>query len=340
MKLYDTNNTVNASQMGFALFHLKTLLLSAGWIVTSSGDGLAAYSAVGDIITSDGAGVGGMGNANAWIRLQQPAGGAAPYSGVRELVYQNGALLGTSIRAKYSYSDGFVGGAPSAIQTPSATDEVFYLGGGTDAAPTFFAFGFAAGRRFNAMADDASPFGFYMFSFPAGGGPSGGIIAMDPIESGTFPYGTAGRQDIDPNIFLLSSDAGLTSAVFTQRVLPDGQGGRCFMRKGYAMAGNIFGGICIPTITGNGTTPAFPATGAGDGVGPNPYNGDVNTHPCSYENINQGSTFCGTKGVSSFVEWVGSDKATGDTLNLALATSQIIVDQVALPWPTGVVPLV
>src|SRR3990172_4710338 len=112
-----------------AMYDLKELLKAQGWSVVMSGDGLAVYSAVGDVITGGGVGANGMANTRAWFRITDPAG-------VKELTIQRGTLNYT-YRIKFSYAAKFTGGAPDPDQTPSATDEVIVEGGGTDAAPSY-----------------------------------------------------------------------------------------------------------------------------------------------------------------------------------------------------------
>jgi len=57
-----------------AFYQLKELLKAQGSSVLMSGDGLALYSAVGDVITGPGAGANGMANTRAWFRVQLPNG--------------------------------------------------------------------------------------------------------------------------------------------------------------------------------------------------------------------------------------------------------------------------
>jgi hypothetical protein len=122
------------SNHSWCWYDLKTQLKLAGWVVKSSGDGLALYSATTDIITVRGTGAGGM-NANAWYRIQAPDGGI-------EIVMQfiagsaSGSGTAATQRGKYSAAAKFTGGSPSSTQVPSATDEGVFSGGGTDAVPT------------------------------------------------------------------------------------------------------------------------------------------------------------------------------------------------------------
>ena len=71
-------------------------------------------------------------------------------------------------RIKYSASAGFVGGSPSNVQTPSATDEQILLSGGTDAAPTYTGLlGTDNTYRANHIVGDASVgYSFLFDTFP------------------------------------------------------------------------------------------------------------------------------------------------------------------------------
>ncbi|MHC4067434.1 MAG: hypothetical protein ACYSUI_23430 [Planctomycetota bacterium] len=117
---------------GRSFYDFKEGLKAGGWTVLSSGDGLALFSAVGDIITVRGTGAGGV-NVLAWVRMQS-------HSGFEISLQQgNGDIAGSAltngIRMKLSASAGFTGGTPSASQVPSAADEFVIRGGGSDAVP-------------------------------------------------------------------------------------------------------------------------------------------------------------------------------------------------------------
>ena len=110
-----------------AMWRVISMLVAAGATKVADSDG-TTYSAVGTRVTSGASGAQGLGNTNAWVRLQLPGG--------RELTIQRGAS-NTVWRVKYSASAYFTGGSPGATQTPSATDEAIRCGGGTDASPTY-----------------------------------------------------------------------------------------------------------------------------------------------------------------------------------------------------------
>ena len=83
MPYFDDLNNVSPASQAAAIFDLKETFKAAGYTIRGSGDGIAAHSAVGDVITSAGSGANGMNNTNAWFTVRQPAGGAAPYAGTR-----------------------------------------------------------------------------------------------------------------------------------------------------------------------------------------------------------------------------------------------------------------
>jgi hypothetical protein len=140
-----------------AIFRLKQLLKTAGWIHQASSDGTTFTTTPGnvnDAITSAGIGAGGMENSLAWFVLQQPGG-------TRQFCFQIDTT--TTWYIKLSVSAGFTGGTPSATEVPSATDEIVLVGLGPDAGPTFEAIPlYPDGQQtFNIVADDAAPHGWW-----------------------------------------------------------------------------------------------------------------------------------------------------------------------------------
>lgn len=185
------------------LLRLKTALVAAGWTVMASSDG-TTYFPSSDGITVAGAVPGGMRNTLAWFRIRQPAGTAAPVAGVREFVFQSKYDLGVQeLRVKYSRT-GFVTGSPSATQVPAASDELLWVGGGTDAVPTFVYMDFNQFTKAGYVCvNDAAPYNWYMVSATASpGSPHQGAMsflcwdhvlgcpwdATKPLESDREPY--------------------------------------------------------------------------------------------------------------------------------------------------------
>ena len=99
-------------------FREKEFLVANGWTITASGDGLAAFSAVGDVILSDATGANGV-NDNAWYAAQNGDGRSI----MRKINSNTGtnAVSASQFDLRYSAAAGFnVGGSASVPST--ATD--------------------------------------------------------------------------------------------------------------------------------------------------------------------------------------------------------------------------
>jgi hypothetical protein len=188
-----------------AMYLIKTTLVTAGWAVVADSDG-STYNATGGQVTTGAAGAGGLGNANAWIRLQAPTVG----SNTREITIQraNSGVVATDDRAwriKYSANAHFTGGSPGVSQTGSATDEVFILGGGTDASPTFTASWFAAngGYRWHIAAGGATElYSFYAIALTSATTTQQNAMFLDVMAAGSYS-----SSDVDPAVMYCSSAA-------------------------------------------------------------------------------------------------------------------------------------
>lgn len=111
------------------VFRLKELVISHGGAVLASGDGLAAYSASGDVCTSiqstvspTATAANSLSNTNAWIRLRLPGGVGRP-----ELLLWR-RTSGSSTFIAFVSVLGFTGGSPSATVAPTAADQCRILG--------------------------------------------------------------------------------------------------------------------------------------------------------------------------------------------------------------------
>lgn len=153
----------------------------------ASGTGSGTYSQQGDAITAQlqtapATSIALLGNPGAWFVLRgrawyDPLGSAIP--GYREFAFQSDGAGG--LRLKYSARAGFVQGSPSASQTPSASDEVYVLGGGTDASPTYTSHFPNAGCRLQGHASECDD-GLWFLTYPIGGGPANSLLLLDPID--------------------------------------------------------------------------------------------------------------------------------------------------------------
>lgn len=159
MALQFTQNLTPATGAVATYNIIAAMIASGSWTVKSSSDG-TTYSSSGNVITGGGTGAGGLGNNLAWVRI-------ACNSGPEWTFQHNNAGTNQTWRVKRCVNH-FTGGSPGATQTPSGTNEVIALGGGTDAAPTMASFYAGADGTYTQQiaVDAAVPCGFWSFSYP------------------------------------------------------------------------------------------------------------------------------------------------------------------------------
>lgn len=312
-----------------AIFAFKQFAKSFNWKVPSSGDGLASYSAIGDVITSDGAGANGMANPGAWFRLQVP-------NGAHEWLFQRGADSRTWT-VLYSVAR-FTGGSPSATTRPTATDEVLKWDNATmlDADGSY---------RFNMSLDDAAPYGLYGWTFTIGGGVGCAFLFVDePLLTGstatedTVPY-------VDCIDYSAGGDAGkyIRLAVAEDAWVPGRRLGGWYR---YGLSGASYRpitalGYCI---AGDVIAPPQGAVAIGanamSGAGENPLrivfarNSNL-TYPR------------GWKGMSANMLWLATAtpvaRVTGDVLELGAGPTgpaYCLAGALWVPWERGVASLI
>ncbi|HVI42661.1 MAG TPA: hypothetical protein VM577_18575 [Anaerovoracaceae bacterium] len=298
--LFDVNNpTLTGPQ---AMYKMKQLLVSAGWVVKSSGDGLSAFSSSTDIITSGSSGANGWANTTAWVRIQSPAGAAS-----REFMIQR-SNSNTAWLINYSYSAGFSGGSPSATAAPTATDSQTII--------NTTLFNTDNNYRWNAMADTVSPYGFYMMTFDPGGtapssNPPGAAWMMEPMVAGSFS-----TLDVDPVVHYATNGQNWTNTDTTHQF--------AYLKKGLAGEGFVnvsWGHYTIPNNT------IFPR-----GLGTDVYTGKFMLMPIIYARPTSLTAPVGWKGIGKMARWI-SMFATSPTL-ISVSTSKdfVCVGDVALPW--------
>lgn len=184
-----------------AMRALLDAAIAAGWTVPSSSDG-STYNSSGNQITAD-SGAGSFANAGAWARLRQPGGG-------REMLFQRGS---TSVLWRVLYSvAGFVGGSPGATRVPTATDQQFLIGAGTDASPTYATTLSTNGTyRWLLSFDAASPYDFWAAGLATAGLNCVSMIFLLSMEAGSY-----GALDLDPYIALVSASTPMSSTLLTR----------------------------------------------------------------------------------------------------------------------------
>lgn len=168
----DTTTPANGDE---AIFNLKTFLKLHNRTIRASGDGLSAYGASSDVLTTAASGAGGLGNAGAWFVLQEP-------SGSREWLFVRGADAQTWTIAR---GKAFSGGSPNATTSPTDATAVTLFNNETT-------FPSPIGNWF-LDCDDASPHGWFARNVPTGGGNVQTFFCDEPLRSGTYDAG-----DTDP----------------------------------------------------------------------------------------------------------------------------------------------
>lgn len=331
--VFEANFTPGNYAISF--YNLKEKMKVQGWTVESSGDGLAAYSSSGDIITHGGGGANGLYNNRAWFRIRQPLAGAAPFDLRKEFVFQraNGDT-GTSRdwRMKFTYDAAFqfTGGSPSANTVPAATNEWVFHGSGTDASPygpSYFNQSENQARAQLGVGDAANDkSSFFMFHYPIGGGDPTSMIIYDHIVSGSFPFGTVGAQDNDPFMFY-----GTRRTSTPDDMRAEGGGWAGWIR--YGLSGpshrNIGAGFLV---TAGGT--CIPET-----LAANSHSLKDNIFPLNWAVRWPLGAPAGWKGTSYMTKWNGTNRATGDTLTVSTPGDRVVADSINFPW-NGTVPII
>lgn len=297
--------TAKVSAHETVLFQLKQNLVNRGWIVKSSSDG-TTFNSSGDQITTDTSGNGGLANTNSWIRIQCPSMGGI----TREFTFQRTST--TNYRIKYSYSSGFSGGTPSASQTPSAGDEKIYLGGGTDAAPTFAAFFGANTSKYVGISTGDSSEGYSFFAYATDtSNVTTHFFMMDRISVPSVSVG-----DVDGYCIFFAT----TTIVETQ--FPT----NCFSYFKKGLSGEGF--VATPLFNWSDVSFGFTTTTLGSSA----HNNKCVLLPVFYARDIALATPNGYKGFSHMVTLKTAKINNFATLHVSSERDHIVADILVLPW--------
>lgn len=304
------------------MFDFKERLKVNGWSVTRSGDGIGAVSAVGDVITQGGSGANGMFNSRAWFVIAQPGGAGARKWCVQKTTVANGA----NWRIKVSQSEAYSAGAPTTSvtpTTPTASEDKIMLGGGTDASPTFAALWATDGSYKAQAAIETAGEGFWIATYPNGGGAASGGWYMERLITGTF-----NALDVDPYIYCT---IGTTAPWLSTGIAQESAGLRpqAWLARGLAGEGFV---ICPATYPANTASSILPGN-----LGSNAFDGKDNSMPVIYMRRGSLTAPVGWKGQSSMLRWKGNNRNTADTLN---SLSRIVIGDVSMEWDGVTVPIV
>ena len=320
---YYVNNTI--TNHGDVFYQIKELLKTVGWVVQSSSDGLT-YNASGDIITSGGAGAGGMNNTNAWYVLAHPT--LDGYQ--RYLCLQIGSSK-NNIRYKISWTP-FNGGSPGILRVPSATDERVLYGSGTDASPYMAVIldTTTANIRINLIAgDSADDYAFFMLFNKVGTGALGGAIIMEKLICHAL--------DVDPYIYYIQGTSTYPYTYLNAYVSHDfaSPGSYCpvgWIKKSYTDA------VFVKCVTSWYSTAISSSNYQAVGqLGSDPYDGtDVILPLIFYSPNNSQTSIPSYKGQSVNMKLSGSNRTALETSN---TRTRIYSGPFSFPW-NGSVPLI
>jgi hypothetical protein len=331
---FSVNNTPLTGAV--AMYQLVSALMSAGWLKKMDSDG-TTYSATGVQVTSGASGANGLGNSNAWVRLQAPpVNGGTIVNQTRELTIQRGT---TDLvwRIKYSASALFTGGTPGISQTPLSTDEVFMAGGGTNASPTFLSM-FLTNNTYvwHIAAGDSNE--FYSFVvwgnlFGTAGITNVNAIAIDVLAAGSYP-----ATDVDPAVIYLqtsSAFATIVSSGFTTTNVTNPCVARGWMGATSAVGASTSSNNQNMNISTYGTALGMLQNSNGS----DPWTNSDQLLPCLW-GCNTTATPKGVKGFSTLFRMGTIYRYNSDMCSTVVGglSDKIYVNGLWLPW-SGVKPI-
>ena len=328
------NNTPSTGAV--AMYSLISTLVIAGWTMPDAGD---ASTRAANQITTGASGGGGLGNTNSWVRLKAPTvNGGNVVNQQRELTIQRGT---TDVlwRVKYSASAGFTGGSPSATVTPSATDEVFMFGGGTDGVgATFLTVLPTNGTyKFHTMAGGANEFySFACWWLTSASTTVLGLMAMDVMATGSFP-----ATDVDPAVTWFSNVSSPVSALIINN------SGTTATNPAITRAWLGATSAAGAAITGTNSQYVLPLTHNSNGsatfinntvsMGTNPFTNKDDIIPMAWARPGAVAPPTGWKGYSTLFAWGSVQRTSMDTCDVATTKDRVYVNGLWLPW-SGATP--
>jgi len=321
-----TQWSVNQKNNGsLAMFQLVQTMISGGWVQMGSGDASTwATGSVGPVVNG-GTGATGLNNNAAWIRLQTPTLTFGGTSLKKEVLIQRGNA-DTDWWLRYSPAGNFSGGSPSATVAPTATDQVNLYGTAQSAATGFFPTLSNTATYSNCMCYDASgSYGFYLFTFPAGGAiaPLYTAFVFDPVTNGS-------SLDKDPYIWYLS---GWAANTFSTTHFGGDSSMFAFMSTTLTTA-NYVAVQAAQYYQYATATVMLPA-----GVGVDPFGSADTVWPIVYTRRSGFTTNVGYKGWGTIMKYPGVQRSLGGTLSVVTTNDYINMNKIVLPW-NGSNPLV
>lgn len=191
-----------------AMWQLISTLKTAGWSQIDSSDGTTQGASQ---VTNGGAGINGLGNTSAWVRIQAPTTTGGLYSQNREFIFQRGTT-DLQWRVKYSAVGGFIGGVSSATITPTNRTADQYSQANQDAT-TSLRSGSTVGAGQSFTGDGQTLYSVRAYLKKAGT-PTGSAYAKIYAHDGLY-----GTNSIPIGAALATSDAFSVSTLTTSYAL-------------------------------------------------------------------------------------------------------------------------
>lgn len=255
-----------------ALFLLKAQLLlstcgpSPNWTITKSSNG-TVFAAQGDVILT----AADLATSGAWFVAQGKVWYDQNVAYYTQLCFQTDG--GRGLRVKVSPRAGFTGGTPGLTRTPSAVDEQYILGGGTDVSPTYTNYFKTIVGRMQGWVSEVNE-GQWFATYDVGGSAATTLWFIDRPQPN--PVGAGGNLlDAERIVFYAqsSSTCALSSSIACESTAPlspfnygqtSALWGRCPPAMSYvfdtsnALQVVIPGGAAQTLIYGSPTYPELP----------------------------------------------------------------------------------
>lgn len=231
-----TNATpVSPAEAAFLIKNAAVTTVSgnANWTIQSSSN-TVQFAAQGDVISS----AASLATSGAWWVQQAKGFTDIDSTYYTQLCFQVDGAGG--LRVKISPRSGFTGGVPGLTRTPSAADEQYLLGGGTDASPTYASFIPSPGQRMQGYWSDSDESMFFLW-YPVGGGPASALMFIDRPQPN--PKGAGGNL-LDKERICFYALTGANCALCAG-VASESTGPRSFYKYGEATA---LWGRCAPAM--------------------------------------------------------------------------------------------
>lgn len=330
---------VSPAEAGFFIKNASLLTTSgnANWTIPSSSDG-SRYAAQGDVITS----AASLATPGAWWVQRSRGFKDIDSTFYTELCFQHDGSGG--LRLKISPRSGFSGGVPYLTRTPSAVDEQYLLGGGTDSSPTYTSFLPSPGQRMQGYLSENDESMFLLW-YPVGGGPASALLLIDRPQPN--PKG-AGSNLLDKERITFYAQTGSNCARATA-LASESTGPRSFYRYGETQA---LWGRCPPAMEFVFDTSAVAQKVLPGGVATDSLYGEPTLEEMPFRYRRRAAvsgvtlpgeigdvTTVGTKGTSILYRFGGQTKTQAELLDAvdpntgnSVADGTLAIGDILLPW--------